>query len=225
MCQHAMPKIVIIESVERSFLKQLLAITFNEELPPIENTATKNITNIQNRYLKKFKNTFNHTQKLFKVKIPITDCDYDVKHAYLNKPCFTCPQKENELFFYGEDLYDTPNQLGPYKSKLDNLFYYASNKGIKLYILIASDKYDIYQDYIVNNHYRYKTLNNLIRENYTNDYLILSADTLSSMVENDVMDVYWSDDTHWSPIGAKAVAIQLAKRINKNEGRELFQLE
>ena len=33
-----------------------------------------------------------------------------------------------------------------------------------------------------------------------------------------VKDIYYCNDTHWSPIGAEAVAMQVAKRIMELEG-------
>lgn len=38
---------------------------------------------------------------------------------------------------------------------------------------------------------------------------INSKDTLSKMVEQGVLDVYWCNNTHWSPVGAGAVAEQV----------------
>ena len=28
------------------------------------------------------------------------------------------------------------------------------------------------------------------------------------------MDVYWADDSHWSPVGAKIVAEEIARKID-----------
>jgi hypothetical protein len=59
---------------------------------------------------------------------------------------------------------------------------------------------------------------------YPHPNIINSKDTLSKMVEQGVLDVYWCDDTHWSPIGSKAVAEQLAKIINCCKNDTIFQL-
>ena len=50
---------------------------------------------------------------------------------------------------------------------------------------------------------------------YPHPNIINSKDTLSKMLEQGVLDVYWCNDTHWSPIGAEAVAHQVLDTINR----------
>ena len=98
--------------------------------------------------------------------------------------------------------------------KLDSLFNYADSINVDLYVLIAADKYEVYQDYIVNNKYKNQDLLDEIEKSYTNSRLINSKDTLHKMLKEGVLDVYWSNNTHWSPVGSNAVAKQVLRTIN-----------
>ena len=46
---------------------------------------------------------------------------------------------------------------------------------------------------------------------YSNKYVLTEA------AENGVNDIYWADDSHWSPIGAKIVAEEIARRVDSLE--------
>ena len=93
-------------------------------------------------------------------------------------------------------------------------FEFAKSKNIDLYVLIAADKYDVYQEDIIDNQYPPKTLLKELEQHYQHPNLIISRDTLYDMVQNNILDVFWANDTHWSPVGAEAVAEQILKYID-----------
>ena len=103
------------------------------------------------------------------------------------------------------------------KNELENLFAYADSLGIHLYFLVAADKYDIYQPYIVDNTYSKSFVLDSLAAMCNSPQFINSKDTLSAMACNGVCDIYSCGDTHWSAIGAEAVAKMVAERITAQE--------
>ena len=220
-----LPKIVIIESVERYFIERIYDLNYSmtdlEMLSKnlIDTTGDSNSLQIKQRTI------LEETQEWMKREIGMIGYKNPIKSVTLNKECFTCTHKENKLYFYQDDINQLPTSdslLYLASIKLDRLFAYADSVGIDLYVLIAADKYDIYQDYIVDNPYPQQNVLERLNAIFPHPKIINSKDTLSNMVEQGVLDVYWCNDTHWSPIGAEAVAKQLAERINQYRNDTIF---
>lgn len=208
------PKIIIIESVERHLIERLNEITLN--LTPEEMIRKGIIDTTNNESHSEKKSILEKTQEWMKRNMNIKGYDNPIYHAKLSQPLFSCQGKENDLYFYCDDISNAnPHDtlINSAIKKLDSLFNYASTIDVELYILIAADKYDVYQDYIINNEHPKQKMLDIIAERYNHPNLINSKDTLSNMVENGIRDVYWSNNTHWSPIGSKAVALQVLNRL------------
>ena len=218
-----LPKIVILETVERHMVERLCEFTLYHSA---ESMIVKHLVDTTIAISNKVKNktVLEKSQEWIKRKIGYEN---PIKVSILNKPCFTCANKENKLYFYQDDINNLPipdSLLNLAVVKLDSLFNYADSIGIDLYLLIAADKYDVYQDYIVDNPYPQQDMLERFFAMYPHPRIINSKDTLSQMIANDVMDVYWCNNTHWSPRGSKAVAEQLAKKINRCENDTIFSI-
>ena len=101
-------------------------------------------------------------------------------------------------------------------SCFENVIKAARQQGVNLVILIAADKYDMYQDYIVpENPYPAKTLNEDIAQWMPNckDYIIFSKDVLHPLLEQGVKDVYLYNDTHWSPASSHLISQAIIQRL------------
>lgn len=211
-----LPKIVVVESVERDLIERLNDITLHltsEEMIMHKKIDTTSIESHADK-----KSAFEKTQEWIKRKMRIKGYENPIYHSKLIKPLFSCQGKEDDLYFYNHDVNNIPindSLLSIATLKLDSLFTYADSIGIELYLLIAADKYDVYQDYIVANPYPKQDVLERLYLMYPHPRIINSKDTLSKMVANDVMDVYWCNNTHWSPIGAEAVALQVLDTINR----------
>ena len=211
-----LPNIVIVESVERYLIERLNDV--NLCLTPQEMIQQKLIdTTINNESIKR-KSILEKTQEWIKRNLRLKGYENPIHHVKLSKSLFSCDDKEYDLYFYCDDIKNLnlrESLLDSAIVKLDSLFNYAASINIDLYILVAADKYDVYQDFIIDNEYQNQYLLDNIKKRYNHTHLIISKDTLYHMVENGVKDVYWSNNTHWSPIGSEAVARQVLQHIEQ----------
>lgn len=135
--------------------------------------------------------------------------------------------EKKELLFYEEEIrniklsYDI-EKINILNNYLNNLAYLLNKKNIKLIVLVSPDKYDVYYNCILN------------KENYPKPVFFDNFDRLSKNYEfinsrdllrkeiNKQKDIYFYDNTHWSPIGSKLIAKELRKIIQEiqQEGRK-----
>ena len=222
------PKIVIIETVERSLSYRLLSTPF--ALSPQEMIYASIVdTVLHDKHSKQTngKSLLSETSMWVKRCINYPGFENPVRYATLHTPMFSCEGDESSLYYYEHDLKYAYSQdtLALMAAKMDSLFAFAKAHDIRLYVLIAEDKYDLYQTYIADTAHWEKTLLEDFCPLVQTPYLINSKDTLAQMAAAGVKDIYYCNDTHWSPIGAEAVAMQVAKRIMELEGDStLFHL-
>lgn len=198
------PKLVIVESVERAFVRRLLEIQFDTVLD-LDCIYYKSNRGSQD-YIGK-------TQNFYKKKVGMDrSVVYNVK---LNKDLFTCKGSESDLYFYPKDIYEICDyDVSKSIENLELLHNYAMSKGIFLVCMVAADKYDVYQKFIVDNPYK---PNDILSEGNRFDslpYFINTKYVLAEAAEIGMMDIYWADDTHWSPVGAKIVAEEIARKLD-----------
>ena len=138
--------------------------------------------------------------------------------AQLSRPLFG-GEEPSKLYFYNDDVKLGFNVTEVQQKKVvecfEKVIELAHKQGVNLIILIAADKYDMYQDFIQDNPYPVKTLNEDIRRWMPADdeHLIFSKDILHPLLEDNVMDVYLFNDTHWSPASSKVIADAIIKRL------------
>ncbi len=91
----------------------------------------------------------------------------------------------------------------------------AREKGVNLVLLIACDKYDLYQDLIIDNPYPPKTLNEDIARWMAPELgrFVFAKQVLHPLVEQGVKDVYLFNDTHWSPASSRLIAAEVIKKL------------
>ena len=91
----------------------------------------------------------------------------------------------------------------------------ARQRGVNLILLVACDKYDILQDYIVDNPYPAKTLNEDLMQWMAPDIdrFVFSKQALSPYIEQGVKDVYLFNDTHWSPASSQLISAEIIKKL------------
>jgi hypothetical protein len=143
-----------------------------------------------------------------------------VKEVQLNTDCFSVPPY-NTFYFYNDDLWKLSITKEEYNAILDKLNYLHKRfqeKGIDLYYMIAPDKYDVYQPYIINNPYPPKKVIDQLEENGINQlkWFINPRDNFREMIASGVKDVYHIDDTHWATIASETVGNIIADKIEKS---------
>lgn len=213
-----LPQVVVVECVERVLVQRLSKLNISQSVSSmLQQHIIDTTTVVRKTTPQKDKTVLESTQEWIKRKMNLKGYANPIKSAKLSKPCFSCEGREDELYFYVDDLKNmhlTDASAKIVSTKLDSLFEFAKSKNIDLYILIAADKYDVYQEYIIDNQYPPKTLLKELEQQYQHPNLIISRDTLYDMVQNNILDVFWANDTHWSPVGAEAVAEQILKYID-----------
>ena len=125
--------------------------------------------------------------------------------------------KKNELLFYCDDIddikYNSRGSVRGLNEKLNILSKKLNEKGVKLIVLPAPDKYDIYYDFIANNHFPKNNFFDYMKEEKKEYLYINSKDLLLEHVNNGAKDVYFADDTHWSPIASEIVAKKIYEEL------------
>ena len=201
---------LIIESVERSLLFRLQELEFNhiimdESDEVSDNSDGNNLLLEAKAYL---------DLRLDQKKNP-------VKHLNISKTLFTGTRGQT-LYFYTDDIIDNgfsipEESYSLVKANIDSLFLKASSKNIHLMILVCPDKYDIYQDFIVDNPYPRKTINEDFRKIVGNrEDIIIGKEILLPYINKGMKDIYYFDDTHWSFKSAELIADTLASLYNRS---------
>jgi hypothetical protein len=147
--------------------------------------------------------------------LPVFSKTYKVKS--INKTLFT--NEPDNILFYKDDISKLEFSNDVQKIKASNhvinvISESLLNKNIKLILLISPDKYDLYYPYIKKNY----NLDEPMFFKYFNklDKKYLYTSLKDKFYKNDeiIKDVYYYDDTHWSPIGAKITATEISKLMN-----------
>lgn len=136
----------------------------------------------------------------------------------LSRPVFGGVEPD-KLYFYNEDVQlgfgVTAEQQRQIIDCYEKVIARAREKGVNLVLLVACDKYDMYQDVVIDNPYPAKTLNEDIARWMAPeaDCFVFSKQVLHPLVEQGVRDVYLYNDTHWSPSSSSIIADEVIKKI------------
>ena len=228
-----LPKIVIFESVERELSQRLSGMRFDvqtkkdDKIEFLEKTTldsdskyiekkelTKCLIDNKDELRKKLLNT----QEYVKKKL---DIDNPVKKLKLKSSLFSCKKSENDLYFYYEDLKKvTEERYKRGRQKLDSLLYLTERKGICFVYLVASDKYDLYKDFTINDTYKVNgQLDNY--KKYNNDIRFLNSKAiLYPHIKRGEKDIYKCNDSHWSPIASHYIANEIKRCIDMQKGMQ-----
>ena len=197
-----MPHVVVLESVERAFVWRLSRLDFGD-LPAIQPIGAAYFPPIKKQT--DF-STFYRNQLIN---------SHSVRCIQLRDSLFSCPQKEKELYFYVEDLqFPSDESVEIAVAKLDSLFQLANEKGVRLIYVVAADKYDVYQGFADDNPYQEKTVMEHFAKFESNPCFVNTKPLLTGKAMEGVKDLYYADDTHWSPVGAKIVADEIECRLD-----------
>lgn len=138
--------------------------------------------------------------------------DYsDVYKFTLSKPMFTV-QTPSTLLLCEHDITFlngiTSRDISIMNDNFNHLADLLAQKNIRLFTMIAVDKYDLYYDYIVDNPYGKNTLFEQIRPMQRRYAFIDTKAILSPYIAKGTKDIYYADDTHWSNLASKEIVRQ-----------------
>jgi len=119
--------------------------------------------------------------------------------------------KNNTLLFYKDDInaielnnkYSKVLELDITLNKISELL---RKKGIKLIVIPCADKYDTYWEYINNKTIYKEPLFFNIMDTLPKTYIYLNSKRVLKKIITKEKDLYFYDDTHWSPKGMKIIA-------------------
>ncbi len=120
----------------------------------------------------------------------------------LHRDMFTVPASRRLLFFH-EDIdllpLQTPEAARAINDNVNALADELGRRGIKLYFLLAVDKYDLYHELIVANPFPKPRLFELMKDVGPKRYTYIDQrELLLPLVRRGEQDVFFADDTHWS---------------------------
>jgi len=214
------PKAIIIESTERSVLERF----------SIDHIDTNKILEIKllQQLLRdaKWSDKTLNSQVSFINNININALKYNFLYHYddnaytsncyittLNKKLFTSKDPYSLLFYketinYNDSI--TSQKVEKLNTNLNSLALKLKKKGIKLYFMPAVDKVNLYSKYIVENKYGQSTFFEQLRPMKKEYELIDTKAILEKEIDRGVMDVFYSDDTHWSYKASEAIVKSLS---------------
>lgn len=194
--------ILIIEVVEREFMKRIERLSFSDpNMAYPESQSSHTTTSPASEWsLLEAKNFL-----LLKLGYNRSICKLRLSQKMFEH------KAADELYFYKEDInseMNIPSTKSSFvKRKLERLFQESQKKGIKLLLLIAADKYDIYQPFIVNNPYPSKTINEDLESLMPScPNIIYSKKIIQPYLYKGEKDMYLINDTHWSYKSGKIIA-------------------
>jgi len=143
----------------------------------------------------------------------------------LDKDYFSS-KEPNKLYFYSYDITNGVSLNPKNDEKVVQVFNAlcakAQEKGLYLILLVAVDKYDLYQQHIVDNPYPVKTINEDIERILgQSPHLLLAKHCLLPMVEKGEQDIFRFTDTHWSYKASKVIADSIYQRISEYSSLDL----
>lgn len=223
------PKYVVLQSIERDFNARTGSIDFNAQLenidfyrpphPGLGTTAApaephnpaNNLLFFSDATLKMPLNNFLY---LFLAKPP-TSNTYKVKtidsELFSNDP--------DHLLFYKNDLRkmgaknDSSSTLNSIEV-LNQVSELLASKNIELIVLVSPDKYDLYYPYIQNIEAYPKPTFFTTYESIEKQYQNIDTYRILSEQMDLEKDIYYYDDSHWSPKTAQFIAQNIYKKIN-----------
>lgn len=212
---------LFVESVERHLVSRLLNIDFqNDTLPDInklQSTPTNEwaLLEAKNMLELRMKGFFFEKTGKLPPNLPLL-------RLKLSEDLFSSTHA-TDLYVYIDDVtcgFSIEDSVKVrLKQNVDALFAKAHEKHINLLILVCPDRYDLYQEYIAQNPFPPKTVNE--------DFRRLMGDTPNIVIGKELLlphlhagekDLYYWDDTHWSYKSAKIVADTLSERLNACQG-------
>lgn len=136
-----------------------------------------------------------------------------------NKDLFT---SHNDILIYKDDIgnLEMKNNLNG-AINTNNILNEISNmtklQDIELIFLPAPDKYTIYQNYLINSNNNHSIFFDNFYKLEKNYHLIDSYNVLSKAVKNNILDIYYYDDTHWFSIGSEIIAQEILRSIKSQD--------
>lgn len=215
-------KYILIQSVERSIVRRMQNIDRGNKLNIEDFFKKKNSMerNVRQFFSAPVLNSF------LNLLYPFDDNGFfsKVYIAKTSKKLFSIDRKN--LLFYYEDL-DALNLnnnkllVSNLNIELNNIAINLKKRNIQLIVLPSPDKYDAYYESIINKEKYIKPLFfNYMDKQRKNYHYVDSKNILNDYIyKKNQKDVYFYDDTHWSPIASQLISNEIRKILFLNKSR------
>lgn len=215
------PKAIIIESTERHVFDRF-------SIDTIDTKKTLEISQLE-KLLRDAKSGSNKpTNKVsFLNNININAVQYNFFYRYDDNAffssCYQTPLKQKIFSSKNNTTLLFDKSTLPYNKSISNekiillnknlndLALFLKSKGITLYFMPVVDKFNLYSKYIVKNKYGESTFFEQLRPMKKEYEFIDTKDILEREVDRKVIDVFYSDDTHWSYKASEAIVKSLSE--------------
>ncbi|MDH4945499.1 hypothetical protein [Sulfurimonas sp. C5] len=200
-------KYVLIQSVERflttRFNKEIDYTQFNLKNPEI----SKKIFSVQHQDISII-NTANYKLPYYYLAYKFKENPKkDVHKLQLTKELFS---NHKDVLIFHDDIKNIPlftqESVANINESFNKLAKILDKDGIKLIFMPTTDKYDLYYSFIKNNPHPKNPFFDLIRPLHKDYIFIDTKAILEPLLKDNKKDIYFVDDTHWSPHGSEAVS-------------------
>jgi len=207
---HPKPEYLIVESCERYCIPRLYWLDFDNVATIKEIRDNEEKTDKRKNVIKSFSNNF---VAYYRRKVGIDDDKVLVSR--LDRRFFTAEDKEDLLISYFEDtIHYSPQYIDGATQKLGQLNDMAKKQGVALFYLVAPNKSTLYAPYVKGD----VIFSVLLRNNSPFDtipYVFNPLKVLGPDVDNGQKDIYYSDDSHWTPQTANIVGTEFGNVIKE----------
>lgn len=189
-----MPKTLIIESAEKYCIPRLNNLFFSDS------TSIIQIQNNNKKY-KAPREKFTDIVSYYRNKLGMGK---GVIVSKLNNPFFSAKNKEYSLLSTFEDTIHYPNpMISIAVQNLLKLEHLAKTQNVKLLYLIVPNKSSVYAPYTNRQDFFFSLEKTLGFD--TIPFVLYPLPLLREQLECGVKDVYYADDTHWTPHTASLI--------------------
>lgn len=206
------PKAVLIECVTRETFNHLPETNTSISIPADKLSSALSSTNFTKEFPHPMLiNTANYKAPYYYIKYKYSiHAKKEIYKFPLTKNLFST-KDSNHLLVYHDDLNSinriTEASVSMLNTQLNILSAELAKEGITLMFMPAVDKYDLYYNYISDKkNLPVNPFFSLLRKE-TKDYrLIDTKKILYPLLEQNMKDTFYADDTHWSYLSSEKIA-------------------
>lgn len=206
--QNKLPKLIIVENIERAMVPWLYWLNFdNPTSLDAMSRGKKHSSSSPRKHLDE--EMLNYYQRLT-VNEPksIRSC--------LDEPFFSEMYHPEYLYSYYEDtIHYTDIMLNDAVKNICRLHQLAAQRNVKLVFLAVPNKSTLYANHIIDNKVFFTPLDDTTLFD-TMPFAYNALPLLRQLSDNDTLDIFFADDTHWTPKTAQAVGLALSEIIREN---------
>ena len=209
-----LPELIILESVERETICRLKNLDFNNP------HSLKSISLFPDNFIGTEQSFYFKTKEYYQRRL---GQNVHLVFSNLNKDVFSSKNTEKKLICYYDDtIHYSVSDIKLATKNLKRLYDLAKIRGVQLVYFICPNKSNVYWPYI-NEKDKEKYFNILERTNTfdTLPYVFNPLNLLRQLDASGEKDIFYCDDSHWTPKTAKIVGTALAEYIKTKKKEQV----